>query len=95
MVFYFRLSKVQFFLTQFHICAPVIVNERNSGLMVLRMKAEEEEEAVVGVASTRKPEMGSDLERQVKVMDESLTSEMRTRRGGLMSLWWTENKVTS
>lgn len=39
----------------------------------------------MGEASTRKPEMVSVLERQVMVMEESLTSEMRTRRGGLMS----------
>lgn len=39
----------------------------------------------VGVASTRKPEMGSVLERHVRVMAESFTSEMRTRRGGLIS----------
>lgn len=39
----------------------------------------------VGVASIRKPEMSSVLERHVSVMAESLTSEMRTRRGGLMS----------
>ena len=40
---------------------------------------------VVGVASTRKPEMVSVLERQVRVMEESFTSEIRTRRGGLMA----------
>lgn len=40
---------------------------------------------VVGMLSTRKPEMVSVLERQVRVMEESLTSEIRTRRGGLIS----------
>lgn len=39
----------------------------------------------VGVTSIRKPEMVSVLERHVRVMEESFTSEMRTRRGGLMS----------
>lgn len=39
----------------------------------------------VGVASIRKPEMSSVFERHVRVMAESFTSEMRTRRGGLMS----------
>lgn len=37
------------------------------------------------MASIRKPEMVSILERHVSVMAESFTSEMRTRRGGLMS----------
>lgn len=40
---------------------------------------------MVGVASTRKPEIVSVLERQVRVMEESFTLDIRTRRGGLMS----------
>lgn len=63
---------------------PVIVYARKSGPMFLRMGVYPVVE-VVGVASTRKPEMVSVLERQVRVMDESFTSEIRTRRGGLMS----------
>lgn len=39
----------------------------------------------MGVASIRKPEIVSVLERQVSVMVESFTSEIRTRRGGLIS----------
>lgn len=61
----------------------MIVYERESASMVLWMGKELVEE--MGVASTRKPEMTSVLERQVRVMEESLTSEIRTRRGGLIS----------
>lgn len=63
---------------------PVIVYARKSGPMFFRMGTYPVVE-VVGVASTRKPEMVSVLERQVRVMEESFTSEIRTRRGGLMS----------
>lgn len=63
---------------------PVIVYARKSGRMFFRMGMYPVVE-VVGVASTRKPEMVSVLERQVRVMEESFTSEIRTRRGGLMS----------
>lgn len=37
------------------------------------------------MASIRNPEMGLVFDRQFKVMVESLRSEMRTRRGGLIS----------
>lgn len=41
---------------------------------------------MVGVASTRNPEIVSIFERQVRVMEESFTLDIRTRRGGLMSV---------
>lgn len=63
---------------------PVIAYERKLGPIFLRMGIKPVDEDV-GVASIRKPEMASVLERQVRVMAESLTSEMRTRRGGLIS----------
>lgn len=46
----------------------------------------------MGVASTRNPEIVSVFERQVRVMEESLTSEIRTRRGGLIS-WKREIRI--
>lgn len=39
----------------------------------------------MGVTSIRNPEMVLVFDRQVRVMEESLRSEMRTRRGGLIS----------
>lgn len=42
-------------------------------------------EPPMGVAWMKWPVMDSVLERQVSVKDVSFTSEMRTRRGGLMS----------
>lgn len=43
------------------------------------------EEVVVGVASIKNPELVSTFVLQVRVMEESLTSDIRTRRGGLIS----------
>lgn len=53
-----------------YICVPVIAYERKVGSIVfwIGMYPVEEE---VGVASIRKPEMVSVLERHVRVMEES------------------------
>lgn len=57
---------------------------RDSGGIRLSMGIWLEEE-VMGVASMKNPEMVSSFVLQLKVMEESLTSVIRTRRGGLIS----------
>lgn len=69
-------------ITMWTFTVPVIVWVRESGSMVLWIGLWP---PMVGVASTRKPEIASVLERQVSVIEESFTLDIRTRRGGLMS----------
>lgn len=50
-------------------------------------------EPPTGVASMRKPVMVSTLVRQFSVKEVSVTSEIRTRRGGLTSAFEEERKA--